>query len=98
MTIVLVTGGNRGIGFGICQLAASRLPKATVIVGCRSLEAGREATDKLRQLDTQAVLDVVKLDIEDDASIADAVKAVEQKYGKLDGRYKQSRRKTPSFS
>ncbi|KAF4826472.1 Short-chain dehydrogenase/reductase tropE [Colletotrichum tropicale] len=34
MAIILVTGGNRGIGFGIVQAIADRLPDSTVIIGC----------------------------------------------------------------
>lgn len=85
MTIILVTGANRGIGFAIVQAAADRVLDATFILGCRSLEAGHEAAEKLRVLNSKARFDVVQIDIENDESILAAVKYVTEKYGKLDG-------------
>ncbi|KAF5520104.1 Short-chain dehydrogenase/reductase tropE [Colletotrichum aenigma] len=70
MATILVTGGNRGIGFGIVQAIAERLPDSLVIIGCRSTVAGHEAVTKLRELGVKTNLDVLLLDIEDDASIA----------------------------
>lgn len=91
MTIILVTGANRGIGFAIVQAAAGRIPDATFILGCRSLEAGQEGAEKLRGLNSKAVFDVVQIDIENDESILVAVKYIIENYGKLDGQL-------PSFS
>lgn len=85
MTIILVTGANRGIGFAIIQSAASRIPLATFIVGCRSVEAGLQAVEQLRQLGLKAAFDLVQIDIELDHSILDAVDFIEKKYGRLDG-------------
>lgn len=85
MTIILVTGANRGIGYAIVQAAADRILDATFILGCRSLEAGHEAAEKLRGLDSKAIFDVVQVDIENDESILAAVKYITEKYGKLDG-------------
>lgn len=85
MTIILVTGANRGIGYAIVQAAADRILDATFILGCRSLEAGREAAKKLRGLNPKAIFDVVQIDIEKDESILAAVKYITEKYGKLDG-------------
>lgn len=85
MTIILVTGANRGIGFAIVQAAAGKILDATFILGCRSLEAGREAAQKLRDLQPNATFDVAQIDIEDDESILAAVTHITEKYGKLDG-------------
>lgn len=85
MTTVLVTGANRGIGFAILQAAAGRIPDATFILGCRSLEAGHEAAEKLRSLNPNAAFDVVQIDIENDDSILASVSFIAEKYGKLDG-------------
>lgn len=87
MTIVLVTGANRGIGFAILQAAAGRIPDATFILGCRSLEAGHEAAEKLRGLNPNAAFDVVQIDIENDDSILASVRFIAEKYGKLDGQF-----------
>ncbi|KAI3397729.1 hypothetical protein diail_10382 [Diaporthe ilicicola] len=84
MTIIFVTGANRGIGFAIVQAAAGRILDATFILGCRSLDAGHEAADELRGLYPEIVFDVVQIDIEKDESILAAVKWVGEKYGRLD--------------
>ncbi|KAE9584037.1 hypothetical protein CGMCC3_g40 [Colletotrichum fructicola] len=84
MATILVTGGNRGIGFGIVQAITERLPDFLVIIGCRSTVAGHEAVTKLKGLGVKTNLDVLQLDIEDDASITAAVATVDQKHGKLD--------------
>ncbi len=89
MTVTLVTGGNRGIGYAIVKLLADRLPSpSTIIIGCRDAESGKQALEALREEKrTAADLDVVTMDIEHDDSIRAAVAAVGQKYGKLDCQY-----------
>lgn len=84
MTIIFVTGANRGIGLAILQAAAGRIPNATFILGCRSLEAGQEAAENLRGSNLNAMFDIVQIEIEDDESIIAAVKPITEKYGKLD--------------
>ncbi|OHF00529.1 hypothetical protein CORC01_04279 [Colletotrichum orchidophilum] len=84
MAIILVTGANRGIGFGIVQAITGRVPNSTVLIGCRTHESGEEAVCKWRDTGVKVVLDVLPFDIEDDASIAAAAAIVEERYGKLD--------------
>src|SRR5580765_6816462 len=43
--VILVTGGNRGIGFEICRQLANR--GAQVVLTARKTEAGRESVEKL---------------------------------------------------
>lgn len=91
MTISLVTGGNRGIGYFIVKGLATRLTSPTVIIACRDVEAGRKAIAQLQSEGVPAdALDVVQMDIEDDDSITAAVEQVKQKYGKLDGKLSTS--------
>lgn len=85
--IVLITGGNRGIGFGIAQAITRRIPHATILIGCRASYAGEEAIGKLRELGATAKLDTVEVDVEDDSSIAAASEVVQNKYHKLDGKF-----------
>jgi NAD(P)-dependent dehydrogenase (short-subunit alcohol dehydrogenase family) len=87
MSIILITGGNRGIGFGIAQAIAGRIPSSTIILGCRRLGAGYEAIETLRGQGVSSPLDTVQIDIEDIQSITTAVEALDKKYGKLDGAY-----------
>ncbi|KAI4866222.1 hypothetical protein F4820DRAFT_417476 [Hypoxylon rubiginosum] len=80
MTIILVTGGNRGIGNAIVQAVGTRVRDVTILVGCRSLERAEE----LKGLGVPAKLEPLEITITDDASIRAAVQIVETKYGKLD--------------
>lgn len=84
MTVILVTGGNRGIGYAIVKLLAARLTLPTIIIGCRDVASGNKAADELRGEGVIINVDVVRLDIEDDSSIREAVAVISQEYGKLD--------------
>ena len=85
--IILVTGSNRGIGFSIVQSTALRVPDATYILACRSHDAGMAAVQELKALGVTAVLDVVVLDVTDDASIVKAMETVQEKYLKIDSKF-----------
>ncbi len=75
----LVTGGNRGIGFAICQ----GLLKAgfNVLLAARSTDEGKEAAQKLSEYGT---VTFVQLDISDDSSIQTAIEQIKQKTDRLD--------------
>lgn len=78
--VALVTGANRGIGFEIVRQLGEQ--GMTVLMGARNLTQGEEAARSL-QADGMAV-QVVQLDITDQATI-DAVAAfIDRMYGKLD--------------
>lgn len=85
MATILVTGANRGIGYAIAQAIGTRLPDSTILLGCRSVDAGEQAISQLRTDGVAAKLDTVQVDIEDDSSIAAAVEMVGKVFGKLDG-------------
>ncbi|KAF4945059.1 hypothetical protein FGADI_12215 [Fusarium gaditjirri] len=84
MTTILVTGGNRGIGYAIVQAIATRLPSSTIVLGCRRKDAAQEAIGSLIASGIKSRLGYVELDIENDASIEAAVVSLEREYGKLD--------------
>lgn len=86
MAIILVTGGNRGIGYAIVKLLGARLESPTIIIGCRDVAKGQDAIKLLREEGVSANLDVVQLDIEDDTSIHNAASSVQVKYGRLDSK------------
>ncbi|MCI4169528.1 SDR family oxidoreductase [Bacillus spizizenii] len=78
--VVLVTGGNRGIGYELAkQLGVNGFK---VILASRDPVLGPEAAQKLRAsgLDVSFVL----IDVEDKESIRQAVITVNEQYGRLD--------------
>jgi NAD(P)-dependent dehydrogenase (short-subunit alcohol dehydrogenase family) len=76
----LVTGGNKGIGFAICQgLVAAGFD---VIVAARSLDKAKTAIEKLSSNNSQ--IRAIELDITDDESIDRAVKNLTQDIKALD--------------
>jgi NAD(P)-dependent dehydrogenase (short-subunit alcohol dehydrogenase family) len=83
--VVLVTGANRGIGFSIVQATALRNPTSSFILACRSVSSGEAAMVELKKMGLAAHLDVVELDVTNDATIVSAKEYVEKKYGCLDG-------------
>nr|GAT44345.1 predicted protein [Mycena chlorophos] len=77
--IVLVTGANKGIGLEIVRQIANKAGYH-VLLGARDAERGQKAVETLSGLPVE----FLSLDIDDDASIAAAVKTVESKFGRLD--------------
>lgn len=78
--IVLVTGGNKGIGREIAaQLGALG---HTVVIGARSAELGEKAAAQLRAEGADAA--AVVLDVTDPASVAAAAEQIQARYGRLD--------------
>jgi NAD(P)-dependent dehydrogenase (short-subunit alcohol dehydrogenase family) len=85
-SVVLITGGNTGIGYeSVKALYASPQPH-TILMGSRSLEKANDAISKIKGEILESKSDVVpiQIDIEDDASIENAFKEIESKYGRLD--------------
>ncbi|KAK0112673.1 hypothetical protein ONS95_014412 [Cadophora gregata] len=82
--IVVVTGGNRGIGFSTVQALSLRYPSGTYIIGSRSVSSGQEAIQELRSLGVKANLEVVELDVVNDLIIEAAQSWISQKFGRLD--------------
>lgn len=78
-TYALVTGGNKGIGFAICQglLAAG----FEVILAARSRDKAKAAAEQLPSLSS---VRVVELDVTDDQSIHRAVAQLSQELHHLD--------------
>ncbi|KAJ1702124.1 hypothetical protein LUZ63_001903 [Rhynchospora breviuscula] len=80
--IALVTGGNRGIGFGICKLLASK--GVTVILTAREEKRGQEAIKKLSEEFCLTDITFHQLDVTNISSIMSLVDFVKNRFGKLD--------------
>lgn len=75
MTITLITGGNKGIGYETARRLI--LDGQTVWIGARDPERGRQAAETLGA-------SFVQLDVTDDASVAAAVGTIRDRAGHLD--------------
>ena len=81
-SIVLITGGNAGIGFELAsQLLADKLKH--VIIGSRSAEKGNAALENLQAKKQPGTVEMVQIDVDDKESIDSAAKKV----GDVHGRY-----------
>lgn len=85
-TIVLITGGNSGIGYETVKALYASPEAHTILMGSRSLDKAAEAIKTLQSEVSETSSEVVpiQIDIEDDASIEKAFKEVESKYGRVD--------------
>jgi NAD(P)-dependent dehydrogenase (short-subunit alcohol dehydrogenase family) len=80
MRIVLVTGGNRGIGQEVCrQLAAAG---HTVLLSARQRSKADEAVDRIGPV--KGDLHAIQLDVTDADSIALAQGAIAREFGRVD--------------
>ncbi|MEV4570379.1 SDR family NAD(P)-dependent oxidoreductase [Nonomuraea sp. NPDC049419] len=75
MTVTLVTGANKGIGYETVRLLVAA--GHSVYAAARDEERGRRAAAELAAR-------FVRLDVTDDASVAAAVKTIEAEQGRLD--------------
>jgi len=78
--VALISGANRGIGFETARQLGQK--GITVIVGARTLQAAKEAADKLAAENIEAY--PVALDVTSDADRKAAASFVTEKFGKLD--------------
>ncbi|KAI0484032.1 NAD(P)-binding protein [Xylariaceae sp. FL0804] len=82
--VVLVTGANKGLGLATIKVASLRSPGAVYILCSRDAEKGEKARQELMSEGVQDRVDVLQLDVTDDAQIVAAAKYVEETYGHLD--------------
>ncbi|KAK5957771.1 hypothetical protein OHC33_000960 [Knufia fluminis] len=80
-TIVLVSGGNSGIGYEIVKSLASQRSDYQILLGCRDTTKGEMA---VATMGAPLNVNPIQLDITDDRSIEHCVKAIEQVFGRLD--------------
>jgi NAD(P)-dependent dehydrogenase (short-subunit alcohol dehydrogenase family) len=84
--VVLITGGNTGLGLEIVKALAKESTPFEIIIGSRSVEKGEDAikTAKKEVSNTSSTFSVVQVDITSDGSIQKAYDTISSKFGKLD--------------
>ncbi|MEV8309199.1 SDR family oxidoreductase [Streptomyces flavidovirens] len=78
--IALITGANKGIGFATARQLGEQ--GIVVIVGARDEVLGNQAADALAADGITAT--PLRLDVTDPASVAEAAREIERRYGRLD--------------
>ncbi|KAJ7153825.1 hypothetical protein C8R46DRAFT_1119685 [Mycena filopes] len=81
-TVVLITGANKGIGLAIARQLAKEHAGYHVLLGSRDPDRGSKAAESLQREGYS--VEVLRIDVTDDESIAAAVRTVELKFGRLD--------------
>lgn len=84
--IVVVTGGNTGIGFETVKALYTSSQAYTIFMGSRSLDKANAAISTLESaiLNSKSKIIPLQIDIEDDGSIERAFSEVQSKYGRVD--------------
>jgi NAD(P)-dependent dehydrogenase (short-subunit alcohol dehydrogenase family) len=80
--IAVVTGGNKGVGFGIARTLAKEVT-LTVVLAARNPSLGLAAVKELHQQGYNNV-EFLQLDITDNQSVITAVETLRQKYKGID--------------
>ncbi|KAH9909499.1 NAD(P)-binding protein [Xylariomycetidae sp. FL2044] len=84
--VVLVTGGNTGLGYEIVKALYKSEAVYDIIVGCRTVSKGEDAISRLQKEVPQSAstLSVQQADLSSDASLEGAIAAVASQHGRLD--------------
>jgi len=80
--VIVVTGANKGIGYGIIESFCKMGANNTLIMTSRNKERGKQALDKLKSLypNSRDNLFMEELDVTDKGSISEFVKRFTQSY------------------
>ena len=80
--VVLVTGANKGIGYGIVKGLLLSAPEFShIILGSRNLELGRQA---IESLGNPGKITLLKLDVNNPEDISNCLQMISTSFGKLD--------------
>lgn len=84
--ILLITGGNTGLGFETVKSLCQSSKAYTILLGGRSLDKANAAAESVRADFPQSASTVkaIQVDIEDDDSISKAYEQVDKEYGHVD--------------
>ena len=79
--VVLISGGNTGIGYEIVKKLGLENPSYHILMGCRDLSKGKKA---ISTLPAGISVSPIQLDVTSDTAIAECVDSVSKTYGRLD--------------
>ncbi|KAI1114107.1 hypothetical protein F5Y14DRAFT_451287 [Nemania sp. NC0429] len=84
--ILLITGGNTGLGFETVKALLQSPIAYDIIIGSRTVSKGEDAITELKKEFPQSAstLSVLQIDLESDESLEKAVSELTSKYGRLD--------------
>ena len=84
--IVLITGGNTGLGLEAVKALCKTDTAYEIIIGCRSASKGESAIETVKKElpDTKSTLSFVEVDLASDVVIKKAFDEVSSKHGQLD--------------
>lgn len=80
---IIVTGSNKGIGFGIVENLAGKAGW-NIIMAVRNVELGQKAKEEISAKHPNASIHLERLDVSDFKSIEEFIALIKQKYGKID--------------
>ncbi|XP_058744029.1 (+)-neomenthol dehydrogenase-like [Vicia villosa] len=78
----LVTGANKGIGYGICKKLASS--GVIVVLTARNEKRGLDAVESLKELGLSDFVVFHQLDVTDPTSVSSLAEFIKTRFGKLD--------------
>jgi retinol dehydrogenase-12 len=80
--IVVITGGNTGLGFAsACEFAKL---DATIVIGCRNRVKAERAIQRIKAVNRNVRIEAIELDLLRFASVGEFCRAVKVKYEKID--------------
>lgn len=84
--IVLITGGNTGLGYETVKQLLQSSITYHVLLGSRKVEKAKDAISSLHKEEpqTSSTLEALQVDVEDDASIQQAFETVKASHDRID--------------
>ncbi|KAI0376934.1 NAD(P)-binding protein [Hypomontagnella monticulosa] len=84
--IILITGGNTGLGYEIVKALYKTDVPYEIIIGCRTPSKGEAAIETLRKEipSSPSSLSIVQVDLNSDESLEKAVETLTTRHGRLD--------------
>ncbi|KAH8878737.1 NAD(P)-binding protein [Thozetella sp. PMI_491] len=84
--VVLITGGNTGIGLEVVRALAASASPYDIVIGCRTVSKGEDAIATVKQElpSTVSSFSTVQADLNSDTSLEAAVESLAARFGRLD--------------